>query len=106
MLKSSEGEEAHKVRQKRHLESEGGETWIGLVDHYDAINQGNMILYTEKAHDAKVVKTLLQHDGADVYVRYNPDYKYEKEKEEFNEIEDDYGEEEGMEWVNYNLSNQ
>lgn len=53
-----------------------------------------MILYTEGGYCGNHAdKTLLEHDGANVYVRYNPDYTYKKEDEEDDE-DNDYGEEE------------
>ena len=52
-----------------------------------------MILYVENGFNEETAdKTLIEHAGASVYVRYNPYYKYIKDKEEKDD--DDEEEEE------------
>ena len=42
--------------------------WISLEDHTDAIAAGT-ILYGENSYGGKHATALLNHDGADVYIR-------------------------------------
>ena len=51
-----------------------------------------MILYVENGFNGRTAeKTLIEHNGANVYVRYNPDYTYIKADEE--KVDDDEEEE-------------
>ena len=51
-----------------------------------------MILYVENGYNGRTAnKTLIEHGGASVYVRWNPDYTYIKEVEEKEDEEDGGG---------------
>jgi hypothetical protein len=42
--------------------------WISLIDHKDAINQ-DMILYGGSSFGNKYASILMDHDGANVYIK-------------------------------------
>jgi len=79
ILKSSE---KTKPYQSRFYRSKGGREhpWLALSDH-NAGRLENDLLYCAGNYNY-YYKNLIFHNGANVYIRQNPDYVYDKDKEE------------------------
>ena len=58
--------------------------YISLVDYSSNTISDNMLYYGNSS--SACYNVIKNNDGADVYVRFKPDYKYDKVEEEKEEI--------------------
>ena len=67
IVKSSLKDEEHNVFMIKR-EGKQEDPWISLVDHKDAIKQ-DMILYGGSSYGNKYASILMDHDGANVFIK-------------------------------------